>query len=164
MKYSSETSENRTRDLPACSAVPQPTAPPRATFIVILFIVSLDYVYINSGKWHMPRQSEEILILAEIMLYPLLSTTNILFLRIIYQTPARKFREEGGHYPLRRRLCFTLTSVIFPTTANLMFLTSLHHTCLWIPTKLNKSIFTISPSILIYIHFIITNLCTYMFV
>jgi hypothetical protein len=30
MKNSNDTIENRTRDLPTCSAVPQPTAPPRA--------------------------------------------------------------------------------------------------------------------------------------
>ena len=30
MKNSNDTIENRTRDLPDCSAVPQPTAPPRA--------------------------------------------------------------------------------------------------------------------------------------
>jgi hypothetical protein len=30
MKNSNDTIENRTRDLPACSAVPQPTAPPAA--------------------------------------------------------------------------------------------------------------------------------------
>ena len=30
MKNSSDTIGNRTRDVPACSAVPQPTAPPRA--------------------------------------------------------------------------------------------------------------------------------------
>ena len=30
MKSSSDTIGNRTRDLPACSEVPQPTAPPRA--------------------------------------------------------------------------------------------------------------------------------------
>jgi len=30
MKKSNDTIGNRTRDLPACSAVPQPTAPPRA--------------------------------------------------------------------------------------------------------------------------------------
>jgi hypothetical protein len=29
MKKSNETIRNKTRDLPACSAVPQPTAPPR---------------------------------------------------------------------------------------------------------------------------------------
>ena len=31
MKNSSDTVGNRTRDLPACSSVPQPTAPPRAS-------------------------------------------------------------------------------------------------------------------------------------
>ena len=31
MKNSDDTIANRTRDLPACSAVPQPTAQPRAT-------------------------------------------------------------------------------------------------------------------------------------
>jgi hypothetical protein len=30
MKNSNDTTGNRTRDLPACSAVPQPTAPPGA--------------------------------------------------------------------------------------------------------------------------------------
>jgi len=29
MKNSNETIENRTRDLPACNAMPKPTAPPR---------------------------------------------------------------------------------------------------------------------------------------
>jgi glutamine amidotransferase PdxT len=33
MKNSNDTIGNRTRDLPACSAVPQPTAPPRAPVI-----------------------------------------------------------------------------------------------------------------------------------
>ena len=32
MKNSNDTIGNRTRDLPACSAVPQPTAPPRAPY------------------------------------------------------------------------------------------------------------------------------------
>jgi len=31
MKNSNDTIGNRTRDLPACSAVPKPTAPPRAS-------------------------------------------------------------------------------------------------------------------------------------
>jgi hypothetical protein len=34
MKNSNDTIGNRTRDLPACSAMPQPTAPPRAPFFV----------------------------------------------------------------------------------------------------------------------------------
>ena len=32
MKNSDDTIENRTRDFPACGALPQPTAPPRAPF------------------------------------------------------------------------------------------------------------------------------------
>jgi len=35
MKNSNDTIGNRTRDLPACSAVPQPTAPPRAHRLVV---------------------------------------------------------------------------------------------------------------------------------
>jgi hypothetical protein len=38
MKNSSDNIENRTRDLPVCSAVPQPTAPPRAAFTMVLYI------------------------------------------------------------------------------------------------------------------------------
>jgi len=34
MKNSNDTIGNRTRDLPACSAVPQPTVLPRAPFMV----------------------------------------------------------------------------------------------------------------------------------
>jgi len=35
-KNSIDTIGNRTRDLPACSAVPQPTAPPRAHAVVLI--------------------------------------------------------------------------------------------------------------------------------
>jgi hypothetical protein len=43
MKKSTDTVENRTRDLPVCSAVPQPAAPPRGrlykyTFFIFIFI------------------------------------------------------------------------------------------------------------------------------
>ena len=41
MKNSNETIGNRTRDLPACSAVPQPTAPPRAPLNMWLCINDL---------------------------------------------------------------------------------------------------------------------------
>jgi len=34
MKNSNDTIENRNRDFPACSAVPQPTASPRAPRII----------------------------------------------------------------------------------------------------------------------------------
>jgi hypothetical protein len=36
MRNSNETITNRTRDLPSCRAVPQPTAPPRASPIIVL--------------------------------------------------------------------------------------------------------------------------------
>jgi hypothetical protein len=38
MKNSIDTIGNRTRDLPACSAVPQPTAPPRTPVYVSRFL------------------------------------------------------------------------------------------------------------------------------
>ena len=41
MKNSNDTIENRTRDLPDCSAVPQPTAPPRAPTDVLLLNIRL---------------------------------------------------------------------------------------------------------------------------
>jgi len=34
MKNSNDNIGNRTRDLPACSAVPQPTVPPRGPFVI----------------------------------------------------------------------------------------------------------------------------------
>ena len=47
MKNSSDTIGNRNRNLPACSAVPQPTAPPRAPrfrviIIIIIIIIIID--------------------------------------------------------------------------------------------------------------------------
>ena len=45
MKNSSDTIRNRTRNLPACSAVPQPNAPPRAPIKCIGNIILYD-----SGK------------------------------------------------------------------------------------------------------------------
>ena len=36
MKYSNDTIGNRTRDFPACSAVPQPTAPSRARKAILV--------------------------------------------------------------------------------------------------------------------------------
>ena len=41
-KNSNDTIGNRTRDLPACSAVPQPTAPPRATLNTLTVTNVLD--------------------------------------------------------------------------------------------------------------------------
>ena len=56
MKNSNDTIGNRTRDLPACSAVPQPTAPPRVTNTFIetqifkLIPVTLEYALLNCIK------------------------------------------------------------------------------------------------------------------
>jgi len=41
MKNSNDTIGNRTRDPPACSAVPQPTAPPRAPQLYIHNFINL---------------------------------------------------------------------------------------------------------------------------
>jgi len=41
MKKSNDTIGNRTRDLPTCSAVPQPTAPPRAPNILNILIFNI---------------------------------------------------------------------------------------------------------------------------
>jgi len=44
MKNSNDIIGNRTRDLPACSAVPQPTAPPRAPAVFLTHVqYSADY-------------------------------------------------------------------------------------------------------------------------
>jgi len=39
MKNSSDTIGNRTHDLPTCSAMPQPTASPRAPIIIVIIII-----------------------------------------------------------------------------------------------------------------------------
>jgi hypothetical protein len=40
MKISNDTIENRTRDLPACSTVPQPTAPPLSPHLMSTEVIS----------------------------------------------------------------------------------------------------------------------------
>jgi len=55
MKNFSDTIGNRTYDLAACSAVPQPTAPPRAsTFLSNVFIIK----YICTVRVHVIVQSK----------------------------------------------------------------------------------------------------------
>ena len=39
MKNSNDNIGNRTRDLPACGAVPQPTVPPPVPIIIIIIII-----------------------------------------------------------------------------------------------------------------------------
>ena len=48
MKNSNDTIGNRTRDLPACSAVPQPNAPPRDR----VFIINEYYNYIIKAQYN----------------------------------------------------------------------------------------------------------------
>ena len=45
MENSSKAIGNRTRDLPACSAGPQPTAPQRVPIIIIIIIIIIIEVY-----------------------------------------------------------------------------------------------------------------------
>jgi hypothetical protein len=59
---SNDTIRNQTRDLPACSAVPQPTAPLRAPIIIIIVIIILSisfmqgiYTYVPETN-HVPRE------------------------------------------------------------------------------------------------------------
>ena len=49
MKNLDDTIGNRTRDLPACSAVPQPTTPPRAPYP--LLIRNGINSYVDCGYW-----------------------------------------------------------------------------------------------------------------
>ena len=52
MKNSNGIIGNRTRDLPACRAVPQPTAPPRASHVCRRDDIKMDlkgYVWFNMG-------------------------------------------------------------------------------------------------------------------
>jgi hypothetical protein len=49
MKNSNDTIGKRTRNLPACSEVPQPTAPPRVAYKDIL-IQNLRQIYVDSYK------------------------------------------------------------------------------------------------------------------
>jgi hypothetical protein len=48
MENSNDTIGNRTRDLPACSTVPQPTAPPRTTS---LFGISWNISLLQFEHW-----------------------------------------------------------------------------------------------------------------
>jgi hypothetical protein len=52
MKKSNDTIWNRTRDLPACSAVPQPTAPLRAPmkYLYILLHITLEKCQLMHGN------------------------------------------------------------------------------------------------------------------
>ena len=48
MKISNDTIGNQTRDLPACSAVPQPTAPLHAPIYIYICIYIYIYIYTHT--------------------------------------------------------------------------------------------------------------------
>ena len=52
MKNSSDTIGNRTRDPPACSTVPQPTAPPHTPIIIIIIIIIINRTSIYTVLQH----------------------------------------------------------------------------------------------------------------
>jgi len=47
MKNSNDTIGNQTYDIPTCSTMPQPTAPPRAPFVAVLPI-NLDLIFTST--------------------------------------------------------------------------------------------------------------------
>jgi hypothetical protein len=49
MKNSSGTIGNRTRDIPACSAVSQPTAPPAACPVFTMYSVSTQFLFLKQS-------------------------------------------------------------------------------------------------------------------
>ena len=57
MKNYNDTIGNRTRGLPACSAVPQPTAPPRAPIYIYIYtyLYLFMYIYIRTMTVHIIR-------------------------------------------------------------------------------------------------------------
>ena len=50
MKNVNDTIGNRTRDLPTCSAVPQPTAPPRAPRIMEVIFYNFYFLFLGGGR------------------------------------------------------------------------------------------------------------------
>ena len=52
MKNSNDTTGNRIRDLPVCSAVPQRTAPPRAPSVKVHSEFSFTYYYLLFMDWY----------------------------------------------------------------------------------------------------------------
>ena len=78
MKKSNDTIGNRTRDLPACSAVPQPTAPPHTPDSILyttIFVCGLSPYQISCDKLHWffvaikPRAEDRIATTAMLLFY-----------------------------------------------------------------------------------------------
>jgi len=78
MKKSNETIGNRTRDLPACSAVPQPTAPPCA--LIFMLVCGKYYLCWNLANISLCQYLATIYFcqcLASISVYQRLTTTYL---------------------------------------------------------------------------------------
>ena len=58
MKNSNDTIGNRTRDLPTCSAVPQPTALPRALTLHVENYDLYSVSYVHEAGSHMKKRSQ----------------------------------------------------------------------------------------------------------
>jgi len=72
MKNSSDIIGNRTRDLPACSAVPQPTAPPRAPFLLLVTTVyTIQCVPTDSNLNYVDVYNEAFLVTIPLLSSPL---------------------------------------------------------------------------------------------
>jgi hypothetical protein len=69
MKNTNDTIGNRTRDLPTCSAVPQPTALPRApaaiVVVVVVVVIKIIIIYVLAMKAYVG---------AEVYLHPVLNS------------------------------------------------------------------------------------------
>jgi hypothetical protein len=68
IKNSNDTIGNRTRDLPACSAMPQPAAPPRASMYLI-GTLKLDELQSYQRKINFFFQPEQLLLLLLLLLF-----------------------------------------------------------------------------------------------
>ena len=103
MKNYSDTIENRTRDLPACSAVPEPTEPPRPRLIAVRKIrgeLFCDFI----------SQSDPFYVLAVVILYNQRDATYTMFFIII-----SALYVSGGfstHHQELIKLCAALVIVI----------------------------------------------------
>jgi hypothetical protein len=95
---------NRTRDLPTCSAVPQPTAPPRAPHIVnIIDVYAPHSAGIATGVWGSNPDRSDTFFLSSKTSRPILRSTSFLFRGKWSSLPGVKRLElDGEHAPPSR--------------------------------------------------------------
>jgi hypothetical protein len=75
MRNSNDTIGNRTRVLPACSAVPQPTAPPRAPYPIVRkrkIFLALQNIHTLYSKLQL-KQGSVVISVVQARCFPLLS-------------------------------------------------------------------------------------------